>query len=64
MEVETQHTCQWFHRYAECQRHARATGVACEACGRNDIRDAAAAPAVGICHRDFAGRVQRSLTNM
>ena len=64
MEVETQHTCQWFHRYAECQKHARTTGVVCEACGRNDTKEAAVVPAVDISHRDFAGRVQRFLLDM
>ena len=64
MEVETEHTCQWFHRFAQCQRDARMTGVACETCGRNDTAEAAVAPAVRDYHRKFAGHVRHSFLEM
>ena len=61
MVVETEHTCQWYHRHVECQRIARRTQVACEKCGRNDDRKAAVAPAVGDVHRKFVGLVVKLL---
>jgi hypothetical protein len=61
MVVETEHTCQWYHRYVKCQRIARKTEVACEQCGRNDDHKAAVALAVGDVHREFAGLVVKLL---
>ena len=61
MVVETEHTCQSYHRQVTCQIIARRTNVACEQCGRNDDHATAVAPAVLNVHRKFAGFVVKLL---